>query len=84
MLEFYILLAFVFSLAVCIYAVSVISKETGEEKAERKFAEAEYKAIQEAKKEAERVAEKIINAHSGSGISSWNDRLRKRKDGSGN
>tara|TARA_R110000868_G_C10356825_1_gene716888 strand:- start:102 stop:323 length:222 start_codon:yes stop_codon:yes gene_type:complete len=59
MLEFYILLAFCFSLGVCIYVVSVVSKETGEEKAERKFAEAEFKATQTARKEAARIKAEV-------------------------
>lgn len=59
MFEFYILLGFCFSLAICIYAVSKISEETGEEKAQRKAAEMEYKATQEARKEAERIKQKV-------------------------
>ena len=59
MFEFYILAGVVLSFAVCIYVVMVISKETGEEKAERKAVEMDFKAMQQAHKEAERIKQKV-------------------------
>lgn len=58
-LEFYILLGLSLFTAIIIFALIRVSKESGEEKAERKYVEAELKAIANAKKEAERIKREV-------------------------